>query len=258
MAKRNRDTLKHFFSKGSLPSEDQFHDLIDSAVNQIDEGFDKSPDHGLEITPLGSRDGLISFFRNQDPEKPIWSINYGGTNDGLIFNNQANKTAPLTLGSDGKVGIDNRLPKWSLDVNGVVAAKGRIGVYKQGLVPADGKWHDLTDELSGVHAFEIIAGAGKKKTGRYALIHAFALNCFNPLGWFFNFLNRKKAIDCRQAYYRSMSDKLKLRWRGDNKKYYLQVKSNSDYGDDVQIRYYLTQLWFDEDMSESWQDVGRK
>lgn len=35
------------------------------------------------------------------------------------------------------------------------------------------------------------------------------------------------------------------------------MKSNSDYGDGVKIRYYLTQLWFDEDMSESWQDVGK-
>ena len=258
MAKRNRDTLKHFFRKGSLPSEDQFHDLIDSAVNQIDEGFDKSPDNGLEITPVGSGDSLISFFRSRAPERPIWSINYSGTGDGLFFNNQTHHFTPLVLSPDGKVGINNKTPKWDLDVDGVIAATGRIGVYRQGLVPADGEWHNLTDELSGVHAFEIIAGAGKIKTGRYALIHAFALNCFNPFGWFFNFLNRKKAIDSRQAYYRSMSDKLKLRWHGVNKKYYLQVKSNSDYGDGTQISYYLTRLWFDEDMSSSWRSPEQK
>lgn len=250
MAKRNRDTLKHFFSKGSLPSEDQFHDLIDSAVNQIDEGFDKSPDNGLEITPAGNRDSLISFFRSQDPERPIWSIDYGA-GDGLDFTQQAKKVTPLSLGADGKVGIGNTAPKWQLDVGGVIAATGRIGVYRQGTVPADGQWHDLTDGLDGVHAFELIAGAGKRKSGRYALIHAFALNCFNPRGWFFNFLNRKKAIDSRQSYYRSTSDKLKLRWRGDDKKYFLQIKSNSDYGDGIRISYYITRLWFDEDMSGS-------
>lgn len=258
MAKRNRDTLKHFFSKGSLPSEDQFHDLIDSAVNQIDEGFDKSPDNGLEITPQGTHDSLISFFRNQDPEHPIWSIEYSGNNDGLLFNNQHNELTPLTLSADGKVGVRTKTPKWDLDVAGVVSAQGRVGTYKEGLVPADGKWHDLTGELSGVQAFEIVAGAGKRKTGKYALIHAIALNAFNPRGWLFNFFNLKKPIKSRQAYYRAMSDKLKLRWRGDNKKYTLQIKSNSDYGDDIKIRYYVTRLWFDESMSESGSSGGQE
>ncbi len=251
MAKRNRDTLKNFFSKGALPSEEQFHDLIDSAVNQIDEGFDKSPEGGLEITPVGNHDGLISFFRSTDPERSLWSINYGANQQTFLFNNNLNDVTPLSLTDDGKVGVNTNSPCWTLDVNGVISAQGRVGTYRQGMVPADGKWHNVTEELDGVQAFEIMAGAGLKGSGKYALIHAIALNTFNPKGAWFNIFNRKKRIKCHQAYYRSISDKLKLRWIGENHKYYLQLRSNSDYGENIGIRFYVSKLWFDEDMSDS-------
>jgi hypothetical protein len=98
-----------------------------------------------------------------------------------------------------------------------------------------------------------MAGVGGRKTnGRYALIHAVALNAYNPQGPIFNFLNLKKHIRPQHAYYRSRSDKLRLRWKsGEGHAYSLQIKSNSDYGEGIQIRYYLTRLWFDEDMSGS-------
>ena len=63
MAKKNRRTLKRFFSEGSLPTEDQFGDLIDSSLNTIDEGLDKTPQNGLELSLVGDHDRLISFFR---------------------------------------------------------------------------------------------------------------------------------------------------------------------------------------------------
>jgi len=250
MAKRNRATLKKFFKQGALPSEDYFHDLIDSTLNMADEGFDKSPAKGLEISSLGNYDNLISFCRN---DQPIWLVGYDGAQNKLLFRGEGNKTATLSLASDGKVGINTKDPEWPLDIGGVIRAEGRIGITptKQQTVPADGQWHDITDVLTGCQAFEVMAGVGKKRTGRYALLHAIALNTFNPTGLWFNFLNLKKRIRCHQAHYRSFRDRLKLRWHGENRKYVLQLRSNSDYEGDAQIRYYLTKLWFDEDMSES-------
>jgi len=257
MPKRNRDTLKNFFRKGALPSEDHFHDLVDSMLNMVDEGFSKSPANGLEISALGEHDTLMSFYRGSEPERPTWLLGHdrGKDRSSLLFTSPAdseNKAPAMTLSPEGRVGVNTETPEFTLDVAGIVRAEGRIGVNPDNRtsVPADGKWHDITGLLDGCQAFEVMAGVGKKKTGRYALMHAIALNTFNPGGFFFNFLNLKKRITYHQAYYRSLGDKLKLRWFGTNREYSLQIKSNSDYGDEIRIRYHLTKLWFDSFMSD--------
>lgn len=250
MAKRNRETLKKLFKQGALPSEGYFHDLIDSTLNMADEGFDKSPVNGLEISTLGSSDSLISFCRN---DQRMWLVGYDGEQNKLVFQGEGSELVTLSLMANGKVGVNKKDPEWPLDVGGVIRAEGRIGITptKQQSVPADGQWHDITGVLTGCQAFEVIAGVGKRRTGRYALVHAIALNTFNPTGPWFNFLNFKKRIRSQQAHYRSFRDRLKLRWHGENRKYVLQLRSNSDYEGDTQIRYYITKLWFDEDMSGS-------
>lgn len=253
MAKRNRATLKKFFRQGALPSEEHFHDLIDSTLNMADEGFDKSPAKGLEISSLGDYGQLISFCRN---DQSLWEISHGearGNKAKLVFRGTENERPTLALTPDGKLGVNEEDPEWQCDIRGVIRSDGRIGVVptKHKTVRADGQWHNITEGLAGCHAFEVMAGVGKRRTGRYALVHAVALNTFNPGGFWFNFLNFKKRIRCQQAYYRSWRDKLKLRWFTDKGKYYLQLRSNSDYEGDVRIRYYLTRLWFDEDMSGS-------
>lgn len=267
MAKKNRETLKNYFKNGSLPSQDAFGDLIDSNLNVIDEGFDKSVEEGVKISSLGDSGKLISFFKNIPLRTPLWFVKIDSKTNDLLFGNGRNENAfslhqeaveemsdpaeKTPLQEKTKIGINKKDPEWELDVAGVIRSEGRIGIMEKE-VPADGKWHNITNALSGCHAFEVMAGVGgPKKAGKYALLHAFALNTYNPKGWFFNFFNLKKKINAHQAYYRSISDKLKLRWVGENRKYYLQLRTNSDYGDDIWIKYYLTQLWFDEEMNGS-------
>lgn len=257
MAKKNRSTLKRYFSEGALPSADQFADLIDSNLNTIDEGFDKTPENGFEISLIGDHDKLISFFRDNAAQQAVWSISYDKGNDRLLFVKPAQAgAAPAVAAFDprGRLGINTSDPQWSLDVAGVIAAQGRIGANpnQQKTVPADGEWHDITDTLNGCQGFEVMAGVGNKGTGRYALLQAVALNTFNPKGLFFNFLRRKSRIRCTQAYYLSRGHKIKLRWQAKDEGYALQLRTNCDYGDGIRVRYYLTQLWFDESMAESW------
>ena len=271
MAKKNRDTLKSHFRNGSLPSQDEFNDLIDSTLNVIDEGFDKSPADGFQVSQLGDDGRLISFFRNVPVNRLLWFLRLDNKGH-LIFGNSnghTNNFNTLSLANaesqgKGKIGINldmNQEPAYELDVGGVIKSEGRIGgsLNNQNEVLANGVWHDITGELTGCHAFEIMAGVGgEKRRGRYALMHAFALNTFNPTGPFFNFLNGKKRIKNHQAYYRSRSDKLRLKWFKISEKehtYCLKLKSNSDYGkdnndNDIHIKYYITRLWFD-DMSAS-------
>jgi hypothetical protein len=89
--------------------------------------------------------------------------------------------------------------------------------------------------------------------GQYALLHAVALSAFNPPGWFLNpfgsnFLHRKNKIRVHQAYFRSRKDKLQLRWSGAQEGYFLQVRSQRDYGLDenrepIRILYHVMDLW---------------
>jgi len=255
MAKRNRKTLKNFFGKGALPTQENFADLIDSSLNLVDEGFDKSAEKGLEISSIGNHDGLISFSRNNDWQNPLWSISYDQDLDTLRFNNLKQQSTPLSFDPQGRVGINTSKPAWDLDVQGNISSKGRAGSCQpDDFVDADGKWHDITGKLNGCHGFEVVAGVGLKKSGKYALIQAIALNTFHPKGWLFNFLGLKRRIKSQQAYYRSKGDKLKLRWHGLEDGYTLQIRTNSSYGQDVQIRIFLTRLWFDEDMGDCLKD----
>lgn len=173
----------------------------------------------------------------------------------------------LTLSRKGGVGVQTKTPDFDLDINGSMSCKTRLGTVplrqvgddgpgeqenvpadQPVPVPADGNWHNITAALGGCQAFEVMAGVGKKDTGRYALLHAVALSTFNPTGWLFNFLQLKNRIKCRHSYYRSRSDKLALRWSGSDRHYFLQIRSNGNYGvgpqgEPVRINYHITKLW---------------
>lgn len=197
MAKKNRSTLKRYFREGALPSADQFGDLIDSSLNTIDEGFDKTPENGFEISLVGDHDRLISFFKTSAAKDAVWSINYDKEQDRLLIRRPDAETEippAMTFAGDGKVGVNKDNPAYALDVEGVIASHGRVGANpnNQKTVAADGEWHNITGALSGCQALEVMAGVGSKGTGRYALVSAVALNTFNPKGLIFNFLNLKR------------------------------------------------------------------
>lgn len=246
MTKRNRESLKKYFQNGSRPSGNAFEDLIDSMLNIIDEGFDKSPENGLKIYPIGESEKYIGFFDKINMKSPVWSIDVDKKNNNLIINNRDEEPV-ISLNSNCKVGINKKNPLFELDVDGVISAKGRIGNYKHGQVPADGESHDIIKNLTGCHAFEIIAGAGRKKSGRYSLIHAFAINTFNG----------SSKIKPHLSHYGDKCNRLELYWKGNKDNYSLKIKSCCDYEENTQIQYYITQLWFDPSMEgsskkESW------
>lgn len=264
MTKRNRKTLSDNFADGSLPTQDAFGDLIDSMVNIVDDGFDKSALDGVKIAQLDNNSRLISFFDEITVKEPLWTIalsttGYGRATVGyknLNFYYGNNKVNGLTLASAVRdktgaekneevkirVGINENNPEYALDVNGVIASDGRIGRKgrKENEVRADGEWHPIITGLDGCQAFEIMAGAGKQRSGRYALLHAFALNTFN---------SKKGNITYHQAHYSSRCDQIDLRWVGGTHNFSLEMRTRCSFEegamDEVHIRYYITQLWFD-------------
>jgi hypothetical protein len=265
MTIRNRESLRSYFSDGALPTQQHFAELIDSMLNMNDEGFRKSVERGFEVSAAAGYEALLSFFRDEDPDDPLWSVGFGGAQGQLLIRGndepsregQLDTAAPLwCLDPAGRVGIRTANPEDALDVDGVLRSKGRRGSYARATavpLPADGEWHDLTDDLEGCQAFEVTAGAGHQGKGRFALMHAVALNTYNPTLGILNFLNRKRGIRSNDAFYARRCDRLQLRWHGSsgrNATYRLQIRTGCHYGRGVLIKAHVTQLWFDPHMSE--------
>ncbi len=256
---------------GAMPTAEHFTDLIDSSLNTLEEGFDKTVEQGFKVSALADNATLVSFYRDSAPQNSLWSISFDLHCDSLLFKKNSqpdadiaseDEQAVLSLTQKGFVGINNAKPARALDIKGVIKSDGRIGSQQgQALdIPADGNWHNISPKLEGCQAFEIMAGVGIKRSGRYGFIHATALNTCNPTGFWSNIFNRKNPIKSQHGYYNSSADKLKLRWIqaetdvGSNESYrpyYLQIRSNSSYGEGVLIRYHISKLWFDAYMQGS-------
>lgn len=70
-----------------------------------------------------------------------------------------------------------------------------------------------------------------------ALLHATALAAYG---------GAHNRISQRCAHYGFFWNKIKLRWKGGTHNYALQLRSNSNYGEGVEIFYNITRLWSDE------------
>lgn len=276
MSTKTRTKLKKLFSNGRMPSQVDFSDLIDSSINPLDDGFNITIKDGIQVAPT-ELDVLASIYVEKgDLTHAKWRFEMGENKNYLLLNNNIDDSKnsiemnvehdqqdiPLQpvlsiSGNEQKIAINKEKPDYTLDVNGVVACKTRIGSYKTGLVDANGQWQDILTGLEGCHMFEVIAGvSGGKKQGRYALVNALAMNCYNPdyfLSWF------RKRIKHQHAWYFSRWDKIILRWQKDGvDKYKLQIKTIRNYktGEtNYQIKYQITQLWIENMMRYDYKDI---
>lgn len=264
MAQQRRTRLKDNFKNGTKPAESDFADLIDSMINALDDGIDKSDKDGLKVSQLMGSGRLMSFYENLSAQEPQWFIELGPNENNhsnlrintphadeghCVLSLRSLKSASRSGGEQKPVGvgINKTHPQCELDVDGTIASSGRIGKRGNKAVLANGKWQDITPSLSGCQAFEIMAGVGGHDSeGRYAMTHAFAMNVFHGHG----------SIDYRQTYFRSSCERIELRWnRAEGKfNYTLQMRVHCAYDPGVWIQYHLTQLWFDTKMVGSLQE----
>jgi hypothetical protein len=258
MEKLDRTALKNRFRKGKMPSEQDFANLIDSMVNILEEGFDKSSETGLKISQLMGAGKLFCFYENIAVDSPKWFMELASDGDGLHF---GTPTTPRVLSlrnlvhaehgqqvTSVAVGINNERPEAELDVEGTIVSSGRMGREGALVALADGEWHDITEPLTGCEAFEVVAGVGgQDPEGRYALLHAIALNTFNGTS----------SVKEQHAYYGAKCNRIELRWaavpQAGEFHFKLQVRTQCAYGDNIAIRYRLTRLWLDQMMYDSLQ-----
>ncbi len=235
----SRNKLKEAFAQGKIPSQEDFGNLIDSLLHQQDDGF-ISQDEGLRLSPKGDNKKIVSFFQNLIDLKPQWSVEQypKESSDFGINLTDAEGDSRLFIHPNGNVGIGTLHPTTTLEVGGNVNMQGRRGTFSQGKVPGDGEWHNITPQLNQCHGFEVIAQIGKPGRGMYAMTHAFALSTFG---------RSSSSIQKTSAYYGSFRNKLDLRWHGETFNYVLQIRSKRDYGSECMIKYYVTNLWWEEE-----------
>lgn len=255
----DRKTLKAYFADGSLPTEQHFAQLIDSTLNMHDEGFLKTPLDGLKINSAVGAHSLITFYRTEQRQQGLWRVAFGGGSGDTLTLQPAAQGAALALDQAGRVAIGHVEPQHRLDVAGTVGARARVGtlpVPERAAVKADHRWHDITGDLSGCMALEVVASVGLAKTGRHAVMHAMALNAHQPgmggvLGWLGErfpwidrLFNRRRRIRCQNAWFGDNCDRLQLQWVSSGpESYRLQLRTRCEYPGAPQIQVHITQLW---------------
>ncbi|MEM6685058.1 MAG: hypothetical protein AAF617_04610 [Bacteroidota bacterium] len=234
----NRETLAELFKNGMRPSGDSFSNLIHSMVNKLDDGIEKNMNHGLGLSPQGNdAENLLSMFHQVDDTFAAWAVGLTPKDDGggLNFKDGLTDKSCLYLNPDGKVGINSTTPQYTLDVHGTVGMKAKKGTYASGEVKADGKWHTVLSNETDCTIFELTACAkGEKGEGKYALLHAFALNPY---------VGKHGSIRRFQSFFGwKWWRRLQLRWTGTPFDYNLEIRTVSNYGENAVIYYDVMQL----------------
>ena len=239
----NREDLKKFFRNGEIPSENHFHSLIDSTINKQDDGFSKDKERGLVIAAATESDRLLTFYKQMNDLEPFFMIEKDELEPQSLrlradaVENPDEKS--FFFSNEGSLGLGKRSEKsYRIDVKGFAAMTGRTGTFRQGKVPADGKWHTIVQNLDNCQAFEVVARTGKKSFGRFAILHAVALSAYG---------NSRSRIKKTSAHYGYFWNRIRIRWMSHHTHdYHLQIKTGSNYGENIDIYYSVGKLWDDE------------
>lgn len=231
MAKTNRRTLKEYFSKGKKPDSGQFADLIDSMLNIVDDGFNKSAERGMLLSPIDDEGAVMEIRRNILDGEPAWVVALGREGE-LKIHRGMDEEPLVVLSQDGRMvlGVKNKV---NLEVSGSIHADSFVGSYLQGKVAANGQWQNIGEMDYGCLGYHIEAACGLKGKGRYALVEATAMHCFG----------KHPRIHCARTWFGSRFNKIQFRWRSAGLNCGLQVRTRSDYGEDVWVHYHIKRMF---------------
>ena len=132
MEEQKRSILKEYFKTGLKPTENQFVQLIDSAVNKIDDGISID----MQNVGIGSSNpkNKLDVSGNMSVGK-----RYAG-----------NTTAPGNgLLVEGKVGIGTDAPEKQLEVSGEARITGSLTVGERKVIDENGRWTGDPTNLKG-------------------------------------------------------------------------------------------------------------
>src|SRR6516225_875610 len=115
--KKARAVLKSYFLKNAIPTEQQFAQLIDSALNELDDGLVKVAGDPLAIEAAGDDTSFkkaLTFYTTLSDSDPAWTLSLRPR---AVPSNPQTGRAGLSIndaGGNSRLAID--------------AATGRIGI----------------------------------------------------------------------------------------------------------------------------------
>jgi cytoskeletal protein CcmA (bactofilin family) len=105
MAVKSRAELKARFQRNKIPSEIDFAELIDSAMNQADDGVRKTPGDPLNIKGEGATQEVLAIYKSfEEKQIPAWKINQNPGDNTTPGLNIADKDGKSRLFIDEKSG----------------------------------------------------------------------------------------------------------------------------------------------------------
>ena len=221
--RKNRNTLKGYFVKGAIPTEDQFAELIDSTLNLAEDEQVVSTDTGWAFYPQqdGSLDiGLYTEKSAVETAPPLWSLSVTPEKKLVIKNGQGDTVAEAAQDKSftlyGDLSVENTVTASAYKTKG---GGGVTPGEEYITVPADKKWHDLPMDVSregfGCHVYDIYASCRQQNTGLCQLTRVTAI-------WQ-NFMDQK--IESPEKHWWGWSGNLRFRWLANSSKPCLQIRS---------------------------------
>lgn len=263
-----RSQLKKKFEAANIGYE-SYRALIDSSINKKDDGIDIDEIDGLRLSPNSDSSRLLSLFSDRTANSAEWFIRLNPENNqGLDISSELTegRTLFLTVDEDDldeemqptiKVGIGTMKPQYTLDVDGTIGAKARVGTFKVGSIPADKQWHTIINESEGLtdcQAYEIFAHIYDNDSERYSLTHAVILIAKGRRG------ERMKITRASSRYlWGRFLNRIKFRIKREYGKDVVQMKARDHYGFSASgkakaIFFRITKLWDREFENEGYQE----
>ena len=129
-AKKSRAVLKSYFVKNAIPTEQQFAQLMDSVLNQRDDGLVKVAGDPLSIEAAGDDTSFkkaLNFYTRLSDNDPAWTVSLRPRSNrtdpktgraGLSINDAAGNSRLAINAATGRVGIGTVEPAEALEVAG--------------------------------------------------------------------------------------------------------------------------------------------
>jgi len=165
--KKSRAVLKSYFVKNAIPTEQQFAQVMDSMVNQRDDGLVKVAGDPLSIEAAGDDTSFkkaLNFYNRLSDNDPAWTLSLRPRANkadpqtgraGLSINDAAGNSRLAVDAATGRVGIGTVAPSEQLEVSGRIRA-GALAI---------GAW-----PVSPVYVMFGAATLDQAQQGNYALL----------------------------------------------------------------------------------------
>ena len=212
MDRKDRHTLKSYFQKGDVPTEEQFAELIDSVPNIVDDGEAVRTEDGWALYPR--KGGKMGVSLHEAAGEPAaWKLTL--TSDkGLAIKNEAGE-ALLELKQDKNIVLHASVQQ----EGGGDEPEPDPQDYL--VIEADKKWaplKEITDIKESSRVYTVMALYRDREFGICKLTRAIAI-CLN---------NVEQWVESPRKHWWGWSGYIRLRWQADRDKTYLQIRSTSN------------------------------